>query len=148
MACTAKPFRMSLQGNQLSQRCVRTIHLYHDQVPVFKTSLRPCCSAVSGNLCRVTGGVLGIHWSSVITMGWHPLADGRRGATCWESCCLKPNCDAVWSLGGRCVLLRCARARGCPIASLPQPHQESLGLLQLLSKVQRRDVPPLFECLD
>ncbi|KAF7667262.1 hypothetical protein LDENG_00069960 [Lucifuga dentata] len=30
--------------------------------------------------------------------------------------------------------------RGCPIISLPQPHQESLGLLQLLSKgpVQRR----------
>lgn len=90
---------------------------------------------VSANLCRVTGGVLGIHWSSIIGLGWHPLADGRGGATCWESCCLKPNCNAVWSLGGRCVLLSCSRKRGCPISSLPQPHQESLGLFQLLSKV-------------
>lgn len=90
---------------------------------------------VSANLCRVTGGVLGIHWSSVISLGWHPLADGRGGATCWESCCLKPNCNAVWSLGGRCVLLSCTRTGGCPISILPQPHQESLGLLQMLSKV-------------
>ncbi|XP_053189853.1 dyslexia-associated protein KIAA0319-like protein isoform X2 [Scomber japonicus] len=91
-------------------------------------------TGVSANLCRVTGGVLGIHWSSVISLGWHPLADGRGGATCWESCCLKPNCNAVWSLGGRCVLLSCTRTGGCPISILPQPHQESLGLLQLLSK--------------
>ncbi|XP_023284859.1 dyslexia-associated protein KIAA0319-like protein homolog [Seriola lalandi dorsalis] len=91
-------------------------------------------TGVSADLCRVTGGVLGIHWSSIISLGWHPLADGRGGATCWESCCLKPSCNAVWSLGGRCVLLSCSRKRGCPIASLPQPHQESLGLLQLLSK--------------
>lgn len=91
-------------------------------------------TGVSANLCRVTGGVLGIHWSSIISLGWHPLADGRAGATCWESCCLKPNCNAVWSLGGRCVLLSCSRTRGCLISSLPQPHQESLGLLQQLSK--------------
>ncbi|KAK2830621.1 hypothetical protein Q5P01_018552 [Channa striata] len=90
---------------------------------------------VSADLCRVTGGVLGIHWSSVISLGWHPLADGRGGATCWESCCLKPSCNAVWSIGGRCVLLSCSRKSGCPISTLPQPHQESLGLLQLLSKV-------------
>nr|XP_020453004.1 dyslexia-associated protein KIAA0319-like protein homolog [Monopterus albus]XP_020453005.1 dyslexia-associated protein KIAA0319-like protein homolog [Monopterus albus]XP_020453006.1 dyslexia-associated protein KIAA0319-like protein homolog [Monopterus albus]XP_020453007.1 dyslexia-associated protein KIAA0319-like protein homolog [Monopterus albus]XP_020453008.1 dyslexia-associated protein KIAA0319-like protein homolog [Monopterus albus]XP_020453009.1 dyslexia-associated protein KIAA0319-lik len=91
-------------------------------------------TGVSADLCRVTGGVLGIHWSSVINLGWHPLAGGRGGATCWESCCLKPGCNAVWSLGGRCVLLSCSRKAGCPISSLPQPHQESLGLLQLLSK--------------
>ncbi|XP_062291935.1 dyslexia-associated protein KIAA0319-like protein isoform X1 [Scomber scombrus] len=91
-------------------------------------------TGVSANLCRVSGGVLGIHWSSVISLGWHPLADGRGGATCWESCCLKPNCNAVWSIGGRCVLLSCTRTSGCPISILPQPHQESLGLLQLLSK--------------
>ncbi|XP_070777817.1 dyslexia-associated protein KIAA0319-like protein [Enoplosus armatus] len=97
-------------------------------------------TGVSANLCRVTGGVLGIHWSSVITLGWQSLADGRGGATCWESCCLNPSCNAVWSLGGRCVLLSCTRDRGCHISSLPQPHQESLGLLQLLSKgpVMRR----------
>ncbi|KAG8005363.1 hypothetical protein GBF38_011384 [Nibea albiflora] len=92
------------------------------------------CPGVSANLCWVTGGVLGIHWSSIISLGWQPLADGRGGATCWEFCCLKPNCNAVWSLGGQCVLLSCTRNRGCPITILPQPHQESLGLLQLLSK--------------
>lgn len=91
-------------------------------------------TGVSATLCRVTGGVLGIHWSSTISLGWHPLADGRGGATCWEACCLNPNCNAVWSLGGRCVLLSCTRERGCLISSLPVPHQESLGLLQLLSK--------------
>uniref|UniRef100_A0A3Q3GPP3 KIAA0319-like n=1 Tax=Kryptolebias marmoratus TaxID=37003 RepID=A0A3Q3GPP3_KRYMA len=88
----------------------------------------------SAGLCRVTGGVLGIHWSSTVGLGWYPLASGRGGATCWESCCLKPSCGAAWSLGGRCVLLSCSRSGGCPIASLPQPHEESLGLLQLLSK--------------
>ncbi|XP_017294560.3 dyslexia-associated protein KIAA0319-like protein [Kryptolebias marmoratus] len=91
-------------------------------------------TGVSAGLCRVTGGVLGIHWSSTVGLGWYPLASGRGGATCWESCCLKPSCGAAWSLGGRCVLLSCSRSGGCPIASLPQPHEESLGLLQLLSK--------------
>lgn len=91
-------------------------------------------TGVSANVCRVTGGILGIHWSSTISMGWFPLADGRGGATCWESCCLEPSCNAVWSLGGRCVLLSCLLKGGCPITSLPQPHEESLGLLQLLSK--------------
>ncbi|XP_028452755.1 dyslexia-associated protein KIAA0319-like protein [Perca flavescens] len=91
-------------------------------------------AGVSANLCRVTGGVLGIHWSSIVSMGWHSLAKGRGGATCWESCCLIPSCNAVWSLGGQCVLLSCSQNRGCPITTLPQPHQESLGLLQLLSK--------------
>ncbi|XP_056877695.1 dyslexia-associated protein KIAA0319-like protein isoform X1 [Takifugu flavidus] len=89
---------------------------------------------VSGSLCRVTGGVLGMHWSNVITLGWSPLANGKGGATCWESCCLNPSCSAVWSLGGQCVLLRCVQDRGCAITLLPQPHQESLGLLQLLAK--------------
>ncbi|XP_075995405.1 dyslexia-associated protein KIAA0319-like protein [Genypterus blacodes] len=96
--------------------------------------LAPPPAGVSANLCRVTGGVLGMHWSSAIGLGWYPLALGRGGATCWESCCSSPTCEAVWSLGGRCVLLRCSLRRGCPITSLPQPHQESLGLLQLLSK--------------
>ncbi|KAM6974158.1 dyslexia-associated protein KIAA0319-like protein isoform 1-T2 [Tautogolabrus adspersus] len=91
-------------------------------------------TGVSANLCRVTGGLLGIHWSNVITLGWSPLALGKGGATCWEFCCLEPSCNAVWSLGGRCVLLRCTLDRGCPISHLPPPHQESLGLLQLLSK--------------
>ncbi|XP_072227286.1 dyslexia-associated protein KIAA0319-like protein [Leuresthes tenuis] len=95
--------------------------------------LAPPTGAAAG-LCRVTGGVLGIHWSSTISLGWYPLAAGRGGATCWESCCLEPSCRAVWSLGGRCVLLSCSQRGGCPIASLPQPHEESLGLLQLLSK--------------
>ncbi|KAM4631188.1 dyslexia-associated protein KIAA0319-like protein isoform 1-T2 [Polymixia lowei] len=91
-------------------------------------------TGVSADLCRVTGGVLGIHWSSVVGLGWRPLAAGRGGATCWESCCLRPSCSAVWSLGGRCVLLSCTREKGCSISSLPQPHQESLGLLQQLFK--------------
>ncbi|KAL3043575.1 hypothetical protein OYC64_003437 [Pagothenia borchgrevinki] len=91
-------------------------------------------TGVSANLCRVTGGVLGMHWSSAIGLGWHSLAKGRGGATCWEACCLNPSCTAVWSLGGQCVFLRCTRKWGCPINTLPQPHQESLGLLQLLSK--------------
>ncbi|XP_039977824.1 dyslexia-associated protein KIAA0319-like protein [Xiphias gladius] len=91
-------------------------------------------TGVSADLCRVTGGVLGIHWNSVISLGWHPLAEGRGGATCWESCCLKPSCNAVWSLGGRCVLLSCSQKRGCHISSLPQQLKESPGLLQLLSK--------------
>ncbi|CAN9504213.1 unnamed protein product [Ophioblennius macclurei] len=91
-------------------------------------------SGASANLCRVTGGVLGIHWSSTVGLGWYPLAEGRAGATCWESCCLEPSCHAVWSIGGRCVLLGCSRRSGCAISSLPQPHEESLGLLQLLSK--------------
>ncbi|XP_039461240.1 dyslexia-associated protein KIAA0319-like protein [Oreochromis aureus] len=92
-------------------------------------------TGVSANHCRVTGGVLGIHWSSIISLGWYPLADGRAGARCWEFCCLEPKCNAVWSLGGRCVFLSCSREGGCPISILPQPHEESLGLLQLLSKV-------------
>ncbi|XP_034456020.1 dyslexia-associated protein KIAA0319-like protein isoform X2 [Hippoglossus hippoglossus] len=91
-------------------------------------------TGVSADLCRVTGGVLGIHWSSTIGLGWRPLASGRAGATCWDSCCLKPSCNAVWSLGGHCVLLSCSQKSGCPISFLPQPHQESLGLLQLISK--------------
>uniref|UniRef100_A0A669DM75 KIAA0319 like n=1 Tax=Oreochromis niloticus TaxID=8128 RepID=A0A669DM75_ORENI len=91
-------------------------------------------TGVSANHCRVTGGVLGIHWSSIISLGWYPLADGRAGARCWEFCCLEPKCNAVWSLGGRCVFLSCSREGGCPISILPQPHEESLGLLQLLSK--------------
>ncbi|XP_068189474.1 dyslexia-associated protein KIAA0319-like protein isoform X2 [Antennarius striatus] len=102
-------------------------------------------AGVLANLCRVTGGVLGIHLSSIVTLGWYPIADGNAVATCWESCCLKPSCNAVWSIGGRCVLLTCRRPGGCPILFLPQPHQESLGLLQLLSKgpviVRRRRAP-------
>ncbi|XP_062385032.1 dyslexia-associated protein KIAA0319-like protein isoform X2 [Sardina pilchardus] len=90
----------------------------------------------SAGLCRVTGGVLGIHWSSVVGLGWRPLAVGHGGPQCWESCCLEPACGAVWTLGGRCVLLSCSRppSPGCSITSLPQPHHESLGLLQQLSK--------------
>ncbi|XP_061123125.1 dyslexia-associated protein KIAA0319-like protein [Syngnathus typhle] len=91
-------------------------------------------TGVSANMCHVTGGVLGLHWTSVVGLGWSPLADGQGGATCWETCCLRPNCNAVWSLGGRCVLLSCSLKGGCPILFLPQPHQESLGLLQILSK--------------
>ncbi|XP_023200816.1 dyslexia-associated protein KIAA0319-like protein homolog isoform X1 [Xiphophorus maculatus] len=85
-------------------------------------------------LCRVSGGVLGIHWSSTLSLGWFPLASGQGGATCFETCCLRPGCGAVWSVGGRCVLLGCSRTDGCSISALPQPHQESLGLLQLLAK--------------
>uniref|UniRef100_A0AAY5EMS3 PKD/Chitinase domain-containing protein n=1 Tax=Electrophorus electricus TaxID=8005 RepID=A0AAY5EMS3_ELEEL len=48
--------------------------------------------------------------------------------------CLEPSCGAVWSLGGRCVLLRCIQPDGCSIKALPQPHAGSLGLLQLLDK--------------
>lgn len=89
---------------------------------------------VSAEICRVTGGVLGIHWSSVVDLGWRPLAVGRNSASCWESCCLEPACSAVWSLGGRCVLLSCSNRGLCQVTSLPQPHIESLGLLQQLSK--------------
>ncbi|XP_041868302.1 dyslexia-associated protein KIAA0319-like protein [Melanotaenia boesemani] len=91
-------------------------------------------TGVAAGLCWVTGGVLGIHWSSTISLGWYPLGAGRGGATCWESCCLEPSCQAVWSLGGRCVLLSCSKKDGCPISFLPQPHEASLGLLQLLTK--------------
>ncbi|XP_019738784.1 dyslexia-associated protein KIAA0319-like protein isoform X1 [Hippocampus comes] len=91
-------------------------------------------TGVSADVCRVTGGVLGLHWTSVMSLGWYPLADGRGGPTCWETCCLRPSCNAVWSLGGRCVLLSCALKGGCPILFLPQPDQESLGLLQILGK--------------
>ncbi|XP_054910926.1 dyslexia-associated protein KIAA0319-like protein [Poeciliopsis prolifica] len=96
-------------------------------------------------LCRVSGGVLGIHWSSTLSLGWFPLASGQGGATCWETCCTRPGCGAVWSVGGRCVLLGCSRTDGCGISVLPQPHQESLGLLQLLAKgpvrMRRRNHP-------
>lgn len=95
-------------------------------------------SGVSASMCTVTGGVLGIHWSSVIGLGWRPLAVDGGGPRCWESCCLKPSCGAVWSLGGRCVLLACARKEGCTITSLPQPDRKSLGLLQQLNKRMRR----------
>ncbi|XP_071230772.1 dyslexia-associated protein KIAA0319-like protein isoform X2 [Salvelinus alpinus] len=91
-------------------------------------------TGVSAEICRVTGGVLGIHWSSVVGLGWRPLAVGRNSARCWESCCLEPACSAVWSLGGRCVLLSCSNRGLCQVTSLPQPHIESLGLLQQLSK--------------
>uniref|UniRef100_A0A8C2CIY4 Si:ch211-193k19.1 n=1 Tax=Cyprinus carpio TaxID=7962 RepID=A0A8C2CIY4_CYPCA len=53
-------------------------------------------------------------------------------------CCMNPACGAVWSLGGRCVLLACARKEGCSIMWLPQPHKKSLGLLQQLNKSMRR----------
>ncbi|CDQ65131.1 unnamed protein product [Oncorhynchus mykiss] len=89
---------------------------------------------VSAEICRVTGGVLGIHWSSVVDLGWRPLAVGRGSASCWDSCCLEPACSAVWSLGGHCVLLNCSNRGVCEVTSLPQPHIESLGLLQLFSK--------------
>ncbi|XP_051949288.1 dyslexia-associated protein KIAA0319-like protein isoform X2 [Xyrauchen texanus] len=95
-------------------------------------------TGVSSSICKVTGGVLGIHWSSVIGLGWQPLAVDQGGPRCWESCCLKPSCGAVWSLGGRCVLLACGRSEGCSITSLPQPYIESLGLLQLLNKSTHR----------
>ncbi|TRY83227.1 hypothetical protein DNTS_032505 [Danionella cerebrum] len=54
---------------------------------------------------------------------------------------METSCVAVWSLGGRCVLLTCALKGGCAIHSLPQPHVESLGLLQMLNKSQRRRKP-------
>uniref|UniRef100_A0A671LRU4 Dyslexia-associated protein KIAA0319-like protein n=1 Tax=Sinocyclocheilus anshuiensis TaxID=1608454 RepID=A0A671LRU4_9TELE len=95
-------------------------------------------SGVSASMCTVTGGVVGIHWSSVIGLGWRPLAVDGGGPRCWESCCLKPSCGAVWSLGGRCVLLACAQKEGCTITSLPQPDRKSLGLLQQLNKRMRR----------
>ncbi|XP_072532343.1 dyslexia-associated protein KIAA0319-like protein isoform X1 [Salminus brasiliensis] len=91
-------------------------------------------AGVEASLCRVSGGVLGISCGGVIGLGWRPLAVDRGGAKCWESCCLEPSCSAVWSLGGYCVLLRCSLPGGCSITSLPQPHVQSLGLLQLLSK--------------
>uniref|UniRef100_A0A8C8DBQ6 Uncharacterized protein n=1 Tax=Oncorhynchus tshawytscha TaxID=74940 RepID=A0A8C8DBQ6_ONCTS len=65
---------------------------------------------------------------------WRPLAVGRGSASCWDSCCLEPACSAVWSLGGHCVLLNCSNRGVCEVTSLPQPHIESLGLLQLFSK--------------
>ncbi|XP_077446606.1 dyslexia-associated protein KIAA0319-like protein [Stigmatopora argus] len=88
----------------------------------------------SAEMCRVTGGVLGLHWTNVVGLGWFPLADGRGGPTCWETCCLRPSCHAVWSHGGRCVLLTCSLPGGCPIMYVPQPDQDFLGLLQILSK--------------
>uniref|UniRef100_A0A671LD44 Dyslexia-associated protein KIAA0319-like protein n=1 Tax=Sinocyclocheilus anshuiensis TaxID=1608454 RepID=A0A671LD44_9TELE len=60
------------------------------------------------------------------------------GPRCWEFCCMNPSCGAVWSLGGHCVLLACARKEGCSITWLPQPHRKSLGLLQQLNKSMRR----------
>ncbi|GAA6110725.1 dyslexia-associated protein KIAA0319-like protein isoform X1 [Tachysurus ichikawai] len=95
--------------------------------------LCPPAGVVAG-MCRVSGGVLGIPCSSVIGLGWQPLAVDQGGTHCWESCCLEPSCSAVWSLGGYCVLLKCVRANGCEISSLPQPHINSLGILQLLDK--------------
>ncbi|KAI2652883.1 Dyslexia-associated protein KIAA0319-like protein [Labeo rohita] len=95
-------------------------------------------SGVSSSICTVTGGVLGIHWSSIIGLGWQPLAVDGGGPRCWESCCLKPSCGAVWSLGGRCVLLACGRKEGCSITWLPQPHRKSLGLLQELNRSMGR----------
>lgn len=91
-------------------------------------------TGVRASLCHVTGGVLGIHWSSTLGLGWSPLGNGKAGATCWESCCLMPHCSAVFNLGGRCQLLTCRKRKGCAITYLPQPHQESLGFLQLISR--------------
>ncbi|XP_065147093.1 dyslexia-associated protein KIAA0319-like protein isoform X2 [Paramisgurnus dabryanus] len=95
-------------------------------------------SGVSASICTVTGGVFGIHWSNVIGLGWQALAVDHGGPRCWESCCMKPSCGAVWSLGGRCVLLACIKTDGCSITSLPQPDEESVGLLQQLNKRMRR----------
>lgn len=89
---------------------------------------------VVAGMCRVSGGVLGIPCSSVIGLGWQPLAVDESGTQCWESCCLEPSCSAVWSLGGYCVLLKCVRPNGCEISSLPVTHINSLGILQLLDK--------------
>lgn len=91
-------------------------------------------SGVVASMCRVSGGVLGIPCSSVIGLGWQPLAVDQGGTQCWESCCLEPSCSAVWSLGGYCVLLKCARPSGCEISALPLTHINSLGILQLLDK--------------
>ncbi|KAM9494411.1 dyslexia-associated protein KIAA0319-like protein isoform 2-T2 [Clarias gariepinus] len=95
--------------------------------------LCPPAGVVAG-MCRVSGGVLGIPCSSVIGLGWQPLAVDESGTQCWESCCLEPSCSAVWSLGGYCVLLKCVRPNGCEISSLPVTHINSLGILQLLDK--------------
>ncbi|XP_053469010.1 dyslexia-associated protein KIAA0319-like protein isoform X2 [Ictalurus furcatus] len=91
-------------------------------------------AGVVASMCRVSGGVLGIPCSSVIGLGWQPLAVDEGGTQCWESCCLEPSCSAVWSLGGYCVLLKCARPNGCEISALPLTHINSLGILQLLDK--------------
>lgn len=117
----------------IPRQCISTHLLY---LLLFLPCVHP--SGVSSSICTVTGGVLGIHWSSVIGLGWQALAVDHGGHQCWESCCMKPNCGAVWSLGGRCVLLSCARTDGCSITSLPQPNIESLGLLQQLNKRMRR----------
>ncbi|XP_064203308.1 dyslexia-associated protein KIAA0319-like protein [Anguilla rostrata] len=97
-----------------------------------------CClvppTGVSAGVCRVTGGVLGIHWSSVIGLGWRPLAVEKASETCWEACCLQPACGAVWSYAGCCVLLGCSRPRHCAITALPHPHVQALGLLQHVPK--------------
>lgn len=108
--------------------------------PLVTVNIRfvPCFSVpfsgVAASMCRVSGGVLGIPCSSVIGLGWQPLAVDEGGTQCWESCCLEPSCSAVWSLGGYCVLLKCARPNGCEISALPLTHINSLGILQLLDK--------------
>ncbi|XP_060798918.1 dyslexia-associated protein KIAA0319-like protein [Neoarius graeffei] len=91
-------------------------------------------AGVEASMCRVSGGMLGIPCSSVIGLGWQPLAVDQGGTQCWESCCLMPSCGAVWSVGGYCVLLKCARPSGCEISALPPNHINSLGILQLLDK--------------
>ncbi|MCI4392095.1 hypothetical protein PGIGA_G00142050 [Pangasianodon gigas] len=96
--------------------------------------LCPPAGVVAASMCRVSGGVLGIPCSSVIGLGWQPLAVDEGGTQCWESCCLEPSCSAVWSLGGYCVLLKCVRPNGCEISALPLTNINSLGILQLLDK--------------
>ncbi|XP_072562174.1 dyslexia-associated protein KIAA0319-like protein isoform X2 [Paramormyrops kingsleyae] len=89
---------------------------------------------VSAGLCRVSGGVLGIHWSSVIGLGWRPLAVGRGSARCWESCCLDPACGAVWTMHGHCVQLSCANPGGCTVTAFARSDMPSQGLLQQVDK--------------
>ncbi|XP_048850483.1 dyslexia-associated protein KIAA0319-like protein [Brienomyrus brachyistius] len=89
---------------------------------------------VSAGLCRVSGGVLGIHWSSVIGLGWRPLAVGRGSARCWELCCLDPACGAVWTMHGHCVQLSCANPGGCTVTAFARSDTPSQGLLQQVEK--------------
>uniref|UniRef100_A0A8B9LLY5 PKD domain-containing protein n=1 Tax=Astyanax mexicanus TaxID=7994 RepID=A0A8B9LLY5_ASTMX len=124
---------MLLCSHQLLMSLSPNIFL-HSPPAVSSACTRCLEKGVGASLCRVSGGVLGISCGGVIGLGWRPLAVDRGGANCWESCCLEPSCSAVWSLGGYCVLLRCSLPSGCSISSLPQPHVQSLGLLQLLSK--------------
>uniref|UniRef100_W5LXL6 Seven cysteines N-terminal domain-containing protein n=1 Tax=Lepisosteus oculatus TaxID=7918 RepID=W5LXL6_LEPOC len=76
----------------------------------------PGCSEAEA--CGVPGAAKAVPWPGVRGAGWRPLSTGQTwGAVqCVRACCVRPDCSAAWSQGGRCVLLSCPAPGRCHLS--------------------------------